>query len=66
MRSDLRKTELNYRRGWNSYTDTPEPPLIPDSQAPTIDQGTSATSPDADADAVKRLNEQELKGLRRP
>jgi hypothetical protein len=59
-----RKSDPNYRRGWNSYTDTTTPALAPASQAPTVDQGASAVPNDADADAVKRLNEQELKRLK--
>jgi hypothetical protein len=59
-----RKSDPNYRRGWNSYTDTTTPALAPASQAPTADQGASAVPNDADADAVKRLNEQELKRLK--
>jgi hypothetical protein len=61
-----RNSNQDYRRGWNSYTGTTTQLPAPDSQAPapTIDQGGSATPNDADADAVKRLNEQELKRLK--
>ena len=59
-----RKSDPDYRRGWNSYTDTTTPSPAPDSHAPTVDQGASAVSPDTDADAAKRLNEKELKRMR--
>jgi len=61
-----RKSDPEYRRGWNSYTGTATPVPAPDSQAqaPTVDQGASAAPNDADADAVKRLNERELKRLK--
>jgi hypothetical protein len=58
-----RKSAVDYRRGWNSYTGTPTPPPATNSQAPTVDHGASVTPPDTDADATKRLNEQELKRL---
>jgi len=61
-----RKSAPDYRRGWNSYTGTTTPPAATNSQAPTVHQGASAASPDTDADAAKRLNEQELKRLRSP
>jgi hypothetical protein len=61
-----RKSDPDYRRGWNSYTGTTTPPPAPDGHAPAVDQGASATQPDTDADASKRLNEQELKRLGRP
>jgi DNA-binding helix-hairpin-helix protein with protein kinase domain len=48
----------DYKRGWNSYTGTTTPAPTPDRQAPT------AAPNDADADAVKRLNEHELKRLK--
>lgn len=54
-----RKSDPDYRRGWNSYTGT-----TPDSQAPAVDQVGSAAPNDADADPVKKLNEQELKRLK--
>jgi hypothetical protein len=59
-----RKSDPDYRRGWNSYADTTTPLPATGSQAPIVDQGASAASPDTDADAAKRLNEQELKRLR--
>jgi DNA-binding helix-hairpin-helix protein with protein kinase domain len=65
-----RKSDPDYRRGWNSYTGTTTPPATStpppaaSSQAPTVDQGVSAVLRDADADAARRLNEQELKRLR--
>jgi DNA-binding helix-hairpin-helix protein with protein kinase domain len=59
-----RKSDPDYRRGWNSYADTTTPPPATGSQALIVDQGASAASPDTDADAAKRLNEQELKRLR--
>jgi DNA-binding helix-hairpin-helix protein with protein kinase domain len=59
-----RKSDPDYRRGWNSYADTSTPPPATGGQAPIVDQGASAASPDTDADAAKRLNEQELKRLR--
>jgi hypothetical protein len=58
-----RKSDPDYRRGWNSYTDTTTPTAALDSPAPTVNQGASAASPDTDADAAKRLNEQELRRL---
>src|ERR1700680_864480 len=39
-----RKSDPDYRRGWNSYTDTTKPPAATGSQAPTVDQGASAAS----------------------
>jgi DNA-binding helix-hairpin-helix protein with protein kinase domain len=57
-----RKGDAEYRRGWNSYTDTTTPAPAPGSHAPTADQGAAASS-DTAADAAKRLNEQELKRL---
>jgi hypothetical protein len=61
-----RKSDPDYRRGWNSYTGTTTPAPVPDSQAPAVEQGGPLASPDPDADAVRRLNEQELKRLQRP
>jgi hypothetical protein len=58
-----RKSNPDYRRGWNSYTGTTTPAPAPDSLAPAVDQVGSAAPNDADADPVKRLNEQELKRL---
>jgi hypothetical protein len=58
-----RKSDPDYRRGWNSYTGTTTPTPASDSQAPVVDQVGSAALNDADADPVKRLNEQELKRL---
>jgi hypothetical protein len=59
-----RKSAPDYRRGWNSYTGTTTPPPATNSQGPTPDQGAPAASTDTDAEAVKRLNEQELKRLK--
>jgi DNA-binding helix-hairpin-helix protein with protein kinase domain len=61
-----RKSDPDYRRGWNSDIGTNTPVPAPDSQAqaPAVDQGASAAPNDADTDAVKRLNEQELKRLK--
>jgi hypothetical protein len=61
-----RKSDRNYRRGWNGYAGAATPAPAPDGQAPTVDQDTSAASGDTDGDAAKRLNEQELKRLKRP
>jgi hypothetical protein len=58
-----RKSDPDYRRGWNSYISTTTPTPGPDRQAPAVDQVGSAAPNDADADPVKRLNEQELKRL---
>ena len=58
-----RKSDPDYRRGWNSYTDTTTPTAALDSPAPTLNQGSSTESPDGDSDAAKRLNEQELRRL---
>jgi hypothetical protein len=57
-----RKSDPDYRRGWNSYTDMPPPTAAPAGQAPTVNQAAPAELPDTDSDA-KRLNEQELKRL---
>jgi hypothetical protein len=57
-----RKSDPDYRRGWNSYTDTATPTAAPDIQTPTV-QGASTEAPERDSDAAKRLNEQELKRL---
>jgi len=59
-----RKSDPDYRPGWNSYTDTATTAPAPASQIPTVEQGAFAAPNDADADAVKRLNEQELKRLK--
>jgi hypothetical protein len=59
----MRKSDPDYRRGWNSYIETATPAPAPDSQTPTVDKGASAASSDTNADAAKRLNEQELKRL---
>ena len=58
-----RKSDPEYRRGWNSYTDATTPTAALDSQIPTVNQGAPTQSPDTDSDAVKRLNEQELRRL---
>jgi hypothetical protein len=58
-----RKSDPDYRRGWNSYTGTPTPTAALDSQVPTVNQGAPTQSPDTDSDASKRLNEQELRRL---
>jgi DNA-binding helix-hairpin-helix protein with protein kinase domain len=58
-----RKSDPDYRRGWNSYTDTTTPTAALDNHAPTVNQGTPAESTDADFGAIKRLNEQELRRL---
>jgi hypothetical protein len=57
-----RKSDPDYRRGWNSYTGTTTARAALDSQVPTVNQGAPAGSPDTDSDS-KRLNEQELKRL---
>jgi hypothetical protein len=56
------KSDPEYRRGWNRDTGPTTPVPAPDSQAqaPTA----SAAPNEADADAVKRLNEQEFKRLK--
>jgi hypothetical protein len=58
------KSNRDYRRGWNSYNGTATPAPAAGSQAPTVDQGAPQASPDADAEAVRRLNEQELKRMK--
>jgi len=58
-----RKSDPNYRRGWNSYTDTTTPTAALDSQVPIVNQGAPTQSADTDSDAAKRLNEQELRRL---
>jgi hypothetical protein len=59
-----RKSDRNYYNGWNSFTAATIPPSTLNNQAPTADQGAPAASGDTDTEAVKRLNEQELRRLK--
>jgi hypothetical protein len=57
-----RKSDPDYRRGWNSYTGTSYAGF-PESRVPTAEQDAPAESEPTDADSVKRLNEQELRRI---
>jgi hypothetical protein len=57
-----RKSDPDYRRGWNSYTGSSSPPT-PESRVPTAEQSTASEGQATDADAAKRLNEEELKRI---
>ena len=54
-----RKSDADYRRGWNSYTTGPSPP-VPEIHAPTVEQSVPTESQATDADLVKRLNNRSL------
>ena len=57
-----RKSDPDYKRGWNSYTGS-SPPPVAEARVPTAEQGAPAESEATDADSVKRLNEQELRQI---
>jgi DNA-binding helix-hairpin-helix protein with protein kinase domain len=57
-----RKSDPDYRRGWNSYAGSSSPP-VPEARVPTAEQGAAAESEATDVDSVKRLNEQELRRI---
>ena len=57
-----RKSDPDYKRGWNSFTGSSSPP-VPEAHVPTAEQGAPAESEAMDADSVKRLNEQELRRI---
>lgn len=59
-----RKSDSEYRRGWNSFTSTTTPAPAPDIQAPTFGQGAAEAPPDTDTGSANQLNSQELKRLR--
>jgi DNA-binding helix-hairpin-helix protein with protein kinase domain len=56
------KSDPDYRRGWNSYAGSSSPPS-PESRVPTAEQSTASEGQATDADAAKRLNEEELKRI---
>jgi DNA-binding helix-hairpin-helix protein with protein kinase domain len=58
-----RKSDSEYRRGWNSFTGTTTPAPAPDSQAPTFDRGVVDAPSETDGGSTNRLNAQELKRL---
>ncbi len=53
-----RRTDADYRRGWNAYTATPVP--VPQVQASPMGQGVSASPSPTDGDVAGQLNQQEL------
>jgi hypothetical protein len=57
-----RKSDPDYRRGWDSYSGSSSPP-VPEARVPTAEQGAVAESEATDVDSVKRLNEQELRRI---
>ncbi len=60
-----RKSDPEYRQGWNSYTGSIEPSPAPNVQVSPVERGGTIDIPqDPDSDTAERLNAQELKGLR--
>ena len=57
-----RKSDPDYRLGWNSYTGSSSPP-VPQPRVPTAEQGAPAESEATDSDSARRLNEQELRQI---
>ena len=59
-----RKSNSEYRRGWNSYTGEIKPPSAADVQAAPVEQNRVVTSPDPETGSAARLNAQELMQLK--
>jgi DNA-binding helix-hairpin-helix protein with protein kinase domain len=58
-----RKSDPEYRRGWNSYTGLIKPSSAPDVRGSPVEQSTIDTPRDSETEAAGRLNAQELKRL---
>lgn len=58
-----RKSDLQYRQGWNSYTGPIKPLSAPDVQGPQAEQNMIDKPQVSDTGAADRLNAQELKRL---
>jgi hypothetical protein len=59
-----RKSDPDYRRGWNSFRGTIKSPPAPDTQESPVNQSTTDPPRDSGADSADRLNAQQLKRLR--
>ena len=60
----MRKSDPEYRRGWNSYTGQIKPPSALDVRGSPVEQSTTGTPRDSETEPADRLNAQELKRLR--
>ena len=58
-----RKSDPEYRRGWNSYSGPIKPPSAPDVHGSPVEQSTIDTPRGSETEAADRLNAQELKRL---
>ncbi len=58
-----RKSDPQYRRGWNSYTGVIKLPSAPDFQGSPVEQNRMDTAPDSQTESAGPLNAQELKRL---
>jgi DNA-binding helix-hairpin-helix protein with protein kinase domain len=58
-----RKSDPEYRKGWNSFVALIKRRSAPDVQGPSLEQGTLNTPRDSDTESADRLNARELKGL---